>query len=71
MRVSTGLSFHDEDSLVDRVGSLHFAFTDSNPIPETGRQHHQESPGGNLEDIEIQLCTDSDIHRDTDNHVSG
>ena len=66
-----GLSFHDEDSLVDRVGSLRFASTDSNSITETGSVGNQESPGGNLEDIEIQLSADSDIHRDIDNHVSG
>ena len=71
VRVSMGLSSHDEDSLVNRVGSLGFASADSNPIPESGGVGDQESPGGNLEDIEIQLSADSDIHRDIDNHVSG
>ena len=33
MRVSLGLSFHDEESLVEAVGSLQFA---ANPIPEAG-----------------------------------
>ena len=66
-----GLSFHDEDSLVDRIGSLRFASANSNPITEIGGVGDQESHGGNLEDIEIQLSTDSDIHRDTDSHVSG
>ena len=69
MRVSIGLSFHDDNSFVDGVGSLRFAPTHSNPILETGGE--QESPGGNSEDIEIQLSDDSDIHRDIDSHVSG
>ena len=56
-----GLSFHDENSLVDRVGSLHFA-----SIPKIGSVGDQESPGGNLTDFEI-----SDIHRDIDSHVFG
>ena len=66
-----GLSFHEENVLVDRVGSLRFVSTDSNPIPETGGVEDQGSPGGNLEDVEIQLNNDSDIHRDIDSHVSG
>ena len=56
---------------MDRVGSLCFAPADSNPIPETGGVGDQESPEGNLEDIEIQLSANSDIHRDIDGHVSG
>ena len=71
MWVSVGLSFHDENSLVDRVGSLHCASTDSNPITETGGAGDQEIPERNLEDIEIQLSADSDIHGDIDSHVSG
>jgi hypothetical protein len=31
-----GLSFHDEPSLVEAVGSLRFEAADSNPIPGTG-----------------------------------
>ena len=48
-----GLSFHNENSLVDRVGSLRFASANSNPILETGSVGDRESPGENLEDIEI------------------
>ena len=66
-----GLSFHDEDSLVDRVGSLRFVSTDSSPVTEIGSVGHQESSGGNLDDSEIQLSADSDIYRDIDSHVSG
>ena len=66
-----GLSFHDENSLVDRVGSLHFACTDSNPIQETGGVGDQDILEGNLEDIEIQLSTNSDIQGYIDSHVSG
>ena len=65
-----GLSFHDENSLVDRVGSLRFVSTDSTPISETGSVGDQESPEGSLEDIEIQMSADSDIHKDI-NHISG
>ena len=36
MRVSMGLSFHDEPSLEEAVGSLQFAVEDPNPIPGTG-----------------------------------
>jgi len=53
VRVSMGLSFHDENSLVDRAGSLHFACTNSNQIPETGSVGNQERSGINSEDIEI------------------
>jgi hypothetical protein len=35
VRVSIGLSFHDEPSLVEAVGSLRFEAADPNPI--TGR----------------------------------
>ena len=56
-----GLSFHDQDSLVDRVGSLRFASAGSNPILETGSVGDQENPGGDLADIEIQFSADSDI----------
>ena len=31
-----GLSFHDEPSLVEAVGSLRFEAADPNPIPGTG-----------------------------------
>ena len=64
-----GLSFRDENSSVDRVGSLHFASTDSNPITETGGAGDQEIPERNLEDIEIQLSADSDIHREINSHA--
>jgi len=53
VRVSMGLSFHDENSLVDRAGSLRFAGADSNQIPETGSVADQEKPGRNSEEIEI------------------
>ena len=36
MRVSAGLSFHDEPSLVEAVGSLRFEAADLNPFPGTG-----------------------------------
>ena len=67
-----GLSFRDENSSVDRVGSLRFASTDSNRIPETSSIGHQERPERDLEDIEIQLSVGSDISRDkVDSHLSG
>ena len=53
------------------IWTLNTNSTDSNPIQQTGRVGDQESPGGNLGDIEIQLSADSYIHRDIDNHVSG
>jgi len=59
VRVSMGLSFHDESSMVkatSSIGSLRFAPEDPNPVPENGivdeRRH---------DDIEIQLSDDSDI----------
>ena len=51
-----GLSFRDEASpLLERVGSLRFVSTStySNSIPDSGSVDDQESPGENLEDIEI------------------
>ena len=50
-----GMSFYDENSLMDRVGSLAFVSTStySNSIPDSGSVDDQESPGENLEDIEI------------------
>ena len=35
MRVSLGLSFHDEESLVEAVSTLHFAANHPVPIPGT------------------------------------
>jgi len=36
VRVSLGLSFHNEESFVEAVGSLQFATNNPNPIPGTG-----------------------------------
>ena len=36
MRVSSGMSFHDEPSLVEAVSSLRFEAADPNPIQGTG-----------------------------------
>ena len=59
MRVSIGLSFHDESSMVEAsIGTLRFAPDIANPISENEivdeRRHHDDS--------EIQLSGgDSDI----------
>ena len=42
LRVSMGLSFHDEPSLIDAVSSLRFAADDSDPIPRTGIMSRDE-----------------------------
>ena len=54
---------------MDRVGSLRFASTDSNQIPETDSVGDQEIPEGTLKDIEIRLSADSDIHREINSHA--
>jgi len=59
VRVSMGLSFHDESSLVEAsIGSLRFAHDISNPIPENGVVDEESR---RHDDLEIQLSDDSDI----------
>ena len=36
VRAVMGLSFHDQESIVEVISSLHFASDHPNPIPETG-----------------------------------
>ena len=36
VRVTMGLSFHDQESMVEVTSGLHFASDHPNPIPETG-----------------------------------
>jgi len=61
VRVSMGLSFHDESSMVEAsIGSLRFALDDQNSIPETGSVNILDK-GSRDDDIEIQLNDDSDI----------
>jgi len=60
VRVSMGLSFHDESSIVEAtcsIANLGFAPEDPNPIPENGIVGE-----GRHDDFEIQFTDDSDIH---------
>ena len=55
-----GLSFHDENSLVEltSAGNLRFAADDSNAIPETGTVNSERERNN---DVEIPLGDESDI----------
>ena len=66
MRVSLGLSFHDQESLEEAVGSLQFAANpiseagsidqdDLNPLPVTGNinQERRDDEIGGSDDIQI------------------
>jgi len=59
VRVSMGLSFHNESSMVEAsIGSLRFAPDNPNPIPETGSINILDEE---RRDDETELSNDSDI----------
>jgi len=61
VRVSMGLSFHDQSSMVEAsIGSLRFAPDYQNPISQSGSINVLDE-GRRDDDIEIQLSDDSDI----------
>ena len=60
VRVSMGLSFRDENSLVEiSRGSLHFAPSDPNPVTQAGHPDIVDQERNN--NIETQLGDHSDI----------
>ena len=68
-----GLSFHDEPSLVEAVGSLRFEAADRNPIPGTGSISLDGSLRTGPHDLNavpemtsIEERRDDDIGRDDD-----
>jgi len=64
VRVSMGLSFHDENSMVEAIdsGSLHFAHIDQSAMPEDGSIGIvSQERRGEEDDIGIQSSDDSDI----------
>ena len=67
------LSFHDEPSLVEAVGSLQFEAADPNPIPGTGSisldgslRTEPHNPNAIPEMISIEERRDDDIGGDDD-----
>jgi hypothetical protein len=55
VRVSLGLSFHDESSLAEAVDSLRFAADDPDPIARTGsiREERRYDDIGRSDDIQV------------------
>ena len=76
VRVSMGLSFHDEPSLVEAVGSLRFEAADPNPISGTGSisldgslRTGPQDPNAIPDMTNIEERRDDDIGRDDDIHI--
>jgi len=63
VRVSMGLSFHDESSMVEAtsIGSMCFAPDNPNLIPETASINILDDSERRDNDIEVQLSDESDI----------
>ena len=54
-----GLSFHDQESMVEVTSSLHFASDNPNPNSETGSIGIEGQ--GRSEDVDIQELSNRDI----------
>ena len=59
VRVSMGLSFHDQESMEEVTSSLHFASDHPNPNPETGSIGIEGQERS--EDVDIQEVSNRDI----------
>ena len=55
MRVSMGLSFHNEPSLVEAVGSLQFAANHPNSIVGMGSLSEDRNLGAEPDDLNVNL----------------
>jgi hypothetical protein len=68
VRVSMGLSFHDESSLEETVSSLQFAADDPNPIVGMGSLSEDENLGIEPDDLDanLEMVNISQERRDND-----